>query len=893
MTAAFAETPFAPGPTVLAEPNTYGDTIWGDYDGDGDLDALLYGRRINQSSVSLFRNDAGAFVDTGIALGHLSGYGAWGDYDGDGDLDLVVGGSSPVRASHLYRNDAGPFSLVQASINGGGDGAVAWGDYDNDGDLDLVVAGWNGSYFTTLYRNDAGTLVDASAGLPGAGYGALAWGDIDGDGDLDLAVMDGTVRTTRVFLNDGGRFAVGAQLAGGYGGSLAWGDYDNDGDLDLAAGGIRQPDTVTQLYRNDGGTLVDSGVVFPYKGPRVSWADFDGDGDLDLLVTGNDYERNAPFNTLYANDGGAFSEVFTGLPDGAAATWGDYDNDGRLDLLVGVNWSGLFRVYRNVVVSANTPPSAPLQLTASAEGSRVDLDWQAATDAQTAPEGLSYNVRVGTTDEGSEVMSAMADAGTGYRRVVALGNAGPGTSLVLKGLPPGQYYWAVQAIDTSFAGSAFAETASFMVEPRVLAVAKEGAGSGLVTSVPAGVDCGGTCDASFPLDMVVTLTAQPDSGSVFAGWSGACTGTGTCAPTMDGDKSVVATFVLLTLSVDDANVTEGDSGTTTAALTVSLSAVSGHTVTVDYATADDTATTAGGDYEAASGTLTFASGVTTQPLPVTVKGDTVDEPNERLLVTLSNPANATLARARAFGTIVDDDGPGGPGSAMPVEISHGLAQRKSLAALPGPAQEEHFFLLAQKPYSSYELVVDEISGDLQSLPGQPLAIDLLAADGATVGRASRGASSLGHSRSLRWANSSDAAITDQRIRIRSGGCTTECGAEDEYRLRFYETTYAVSRFNNTGGQTTVLILQNPTAEAVNGMVFFWGASSTLVASQTFAVSPGATLNLNTSTVSGAAGQSGSMTIANDGPYGALSGKAVALDSATGFSFDSPLVARLH
>ena len=63
--------------------------------------------------------------------------------------------------------------------------------------------------------------------------------------------------------------------------------------------------------------------------------------------------------------------------------------------------------------------------------------------------------------------------------------------------------------------------------------------------------------------------------------------------------------------------TEGNAGTTTLGFTVSLSAVSGQTVTVGYATANGTATTADGDYVAASGTLTFAPGVTTQPVSVT------------------------------------------------------------------------------------------------------------------------------------------------------------------------------------------------------------------------------------------------------------------------------------
>lgn len=75
-----------------------------------------------------------------------------------------------------------------------------------------------------------------------------------------------------------------------------------------------------------------------------------------------------------------------------------------------------------------------------------------------------------------------------------------------------------------------------------LNVSKTGAGTGQVTSSPAGIDCGTTCSASFVQNSVVTLTATPDTGSTFGGWSGACTGTGVCQVTLDAAKNVVATF---------------------------------------------------------------------------------------------------------------------------------------------------------------------------------------------------------------------------------------------------------------------------------------------------------------------------------------------------------------
>jgi hypothetical protein len=79
---------------------------------------------------------------------------------------------------------------------------------------------------------------------------------------------------------------------------------------------------------------------------------------------------------------------------------------------------------------------------------------------------------------------------------------------------------------------------------RTLTVTVGGTGSGVVTSSPGGINCPSACSASFQQNTVVTLTAAPNPGSVFAGWGGACTGTGGCSVTMNNNKTVSATFDL-------------------------------------------------------------------------------------------------------------------------------------------------------------------------------------------------------------------------------------------------------------------------------------------------------------------------------------------------------------
>ena len=110
-----------------------------------------------------------------------------------------------------------------------------------------------------------------------------------------------------------------------------------------------------------------------------------------------------------------------------------------------------------------------------------------------------------------------------------------------------------------------------------------------------------------------------------------------------------------TISINNATVTEGDATTVTATFTVSLSQASGKTVTVKYATANNTATSPA-DYTAVTSTqISFAPGQTTQTVPVQVQGDVLDENNETFFVNLSTPVNATLGTSQGQGTITDND----------------------------------------------------------------------------------------------------------------------------------------------------------------------------------------------------------------------------------------------
>ncbi len=115
--------------------------------------------------------------------------------------------------------------------------------------------------------------------------------------------------------------------------------------------------------------------------------------------------------------------------------------------------------------------------------------------------------------------------------------------------------------------------------------------------------------------------------------------------------------VLPQLSINDASVTEGNSGTVAAQFTItsSVAAPAGGYV-VSYSTGDDTATVANNDYLAASGTVTILQGQTTATVDITVNGDTTVEPNEQFFVNLTlSPIGTQIADGQGIGTITNDD----------------------------------------------------------------------------------------------------------------------------------------------------------------------------------------------------------------------------------------------
>jgi glucose/arabinose dehydrogenase len=157
-----------------------------------------------------------------------------------------------------------------------------------------------------------------------------------------------------------------------------------------------------------------------------------------------------------------------------------------------------------------------------------------------------------------------------------------------------------------------------------------------------------------------------------------------------------------TLSINNASVAEGSAGPTNAVFTVTLSAAGSNTVTVNFATANGTAT-AGSDYVALAGTLTFPAGTTSRNINIQATGDTLSEANETFYVNLSNAVNATIADGQGVGTITNDDTGSGPtltastatatpGQTITATVANGPGNRLDWVGLYDVAALDQYFI---------------------------------------------------------------------------------------------------------------------------------------------------------------------------------------------------------
>ncbi|WP_268125186.1 FG-GAP-like repeat-containing protein [Roseivirga pacifica] len=321
-----------------------------DVNQDGYEDVFI--ARKNRDNLLYLNLVDGTFEDISAAAGvdyiGTSLQSIWADYDQDGDLDFFLG-TAGGQQNLLYRNN-GDLTFTEVSETAGVNTTVhaifsMWGDVNGDGWSDLFVFALEGQNHFYLNKGN-GTFKDYTVEA-GVVHHPLSMGaslfDFDHDGDLDLYETHDGKYGNFLYQNDGeGHFTDVSEAFEIYSESSAMGvsigDFNNDGWEDIYLTNLEG----NFLFRNNGGTSfseigASAGIADEGMGWGVSWLDYDNDGWLDLYVANDSYYSDYP-NVLYRNNGDeTFSivEADTDKDKGSYATAiGDINRDGRMDLLL-------------------------------------------------------------------------------------------------------------------------------------------------------------------------------------------------------------------------------------------------------------------------------------------------------------------------------------------------------------------------------------------------------------------------------------------------------------------------------------------------------------------------------------------------------------------------------
>jgi PKD repeat protein len=471
-------------PSSLSLTNTFSSAVhWIDIDGDGDLDISISGDDAGNTTgqgILYFLQDH-VVIDNMLITPMEWGDMTWCDFNNDGVPDILYAGESVGNvagidvvsvATKTYSNLISSFIPVRYA-------SVDWGDYDNDGDYDALIAGEDASNnrWAILYKNNNGTFEDIHANLPGIKYGRVRFVDYDLDQDLDIFITGQDInqnKYTRLWKNTNGTFTVTSDnFKNVYHSNLDWADFNGDGYPDLVLTGYDGSVASGLLYINNAGngfTLSDLKVP-PADYSGTGFGDVDNDGDLDLFVSGNKDSVEIKGNVVFTNDGtDTFNATTYTITNHTLSNFefGDYDGDNDLDFIVNGRvggTTGYTHVAENTCSVLNAKPSVPQNPSAEVSGTTVELSWDRSSDDHTPDKSITYNIYIGTTNKGIDIVSPHASTTSGLRTISRQGYIRD-TAWTIKDLPTGTYYWGVQAIDNSLAASAFSDESSFEIKDR-------------------------------------------------------------------------------------------------------------------------------------------------------------------------------------------------------------------------------------------------------------------------------------------------------------------------------------------------------------------------------------------------------------------------------------------
>jgi hypothetical protein len=457
---------FSDSGDVSANPGTSTSLAWGDYDNDDDWDLIFTG---SNGAFAYQNNDGTLTSDPSFSFDSVQdGSLGFGDLDNDGDLDLVVNGANSGRTSKVYHNTNSILANVQ-NLTELDYSSLNLFDYDLDGKIDISQFGKNGDVFSWAFKIYNNSFIEQNS-ITGQTYGSINSLKLN---DKNYILSTGTQNDaasgalSKLYLINNFTLSEQQTLSKRYYSTAATADFDNDGDLDIVIGGSYTADSVylTDVYKWNGTEFINDQNLTGLRDGSFSIGDINNDGLIDLIIAGFNTSDN--FVKFYINNGSRFVDRgnYSIMPINNGATLEgqlslfDYDNDGDLDLATSGN--SLATVYDNNVslITSNSQPSAPTSFTDSYSDGKFILSWNNGSDDLTPQLGLYYNLRVGTTIGGNNIISGKY-GGSSNPTQGYLGNMMQSKEYNLS-VTEQTYYWQVQTIDSGLISSGWSTVQTY------------------------------------------------------------------------------------------------------------------------------------------------------------------------------------------------------------------------------------------------------------------------------------------------------------------------------------------------------------------------------------------------------------------------------------------------